>query len=41
MSVILEISLVDARTIYDKLRRHSFVERHPYGLKFHDKICCW
>jgi hypothetical protein len=38
VSVILEISLGDARTIYDKLRRHSFVERHPYGLKFHDKI---
>lgn len=38
VSVILEISLAVARTIYDKLRRHSFVERHPYGLKFHDKI---
>ncbi len=38
VSVILEISLADARAIYDKLRRHSFVERHPYGLKFHDKI---
>lgn len=38
VSVILEISLADGRMIYDKLRRHSFVERHPYGLKFHDKI---
>ncbi|HNS02512.1 MAG TPA: hypothetical protein PKM78_09045, partial [Anaerolineae bacterium] len=38
VSVTLEVSLADARTIYDKLRRHSFVERHPYGLKFHDKI---
>lgn len=36
--VILEVNLEDARTIYDKLSRHSFVERHPYGLKFHDKI---
>jgi len=36
--VILEVGLEDARVIYDKLRRHSFVERHPYGLKFHDKI---
>lgn len=38
VSVILEINLAEARTIYDKLRRHSFIERHPYGLKFHDKI---
>lgn len=38
VSVILEVNLADARRIYDKLRRHSFVERHPYGLKFHDKI---
>jgi hypothetical protein len=38
VSVILEVNLADARTIYDKLSRHSFVERHPYGLKFHDKI---
>lgn len=36
--VILEVNLDDARMIYDKLSRHSFVERHPYGLKFHDKI---
>jgi RecA/RadA recombinase len=38
IGVILEISLDEGRTIYDRLRRHSFVERHPYGLKFHDKI---
>ena len=38
VSVLLEVNLADARQIYDKLRRHSFVERHPYGLKFHDKI---
>lgn len=38
IGVILEVNLDDARTIYDKLSRHSFVERHPYGLKFHDKI---
>lgn len=38
VSVILETNIVDARRIYDKLQRHSFVERHPYGLKFHDKI---
>lgn len=38
VSVILEVNHDDARTIYDKLARHSFVERHPYGLKFHDKI---
>ena len=38
VQVILEVNLADARRIYDQLRRHSFVERHPYGLKFHDKI---
>lgn len=38
VSVILEVSSEEGRAIYDKLKRHSFVERHPYGLKFHDKI---
>jgi hypothetical protein len=38
ISLLLEINIQDARKIYDKLRRHSFVERHEYGLKFHDKI---
>ena len=38
VAVILEVEIKDARTVYDRLRRHSFVERHPYGLKFHDKI---
>lgn len=38
VSVVLAISPEEGRAIYDKLKRHSFVERHPYGLKFHDKI---
>lgn len=38
ISVVLEVSPEEGRAIYDKLQRHSFVERHPYGLKFHDKI---
>jgi hypothetical protein len=38
ISVILEIGAEEGRKIYDQLARHSFVERHPYGLKFHDKI---
>lgn len=38
VSVVLGIDAAEGRAIYDKLRRHSFVERHPYGLKFHDKI---
>jgi len=38
VSVILEVSPEEGHTIYSKLQRHSFVERHPYGLKFHDKI---
>ncbi|MBP8122133.1 MAG: ATP-binding protein [Caldilineaceae bacterium] len=36
--VILQVDLDAARKIYDRLALHSFVERHPYGLKFHDKI---
>ena len=38
ISVILEIEADESRRIYDQLEHHSFVERHPYGLKFHDKI---
>jgi hypothetical protein len=38
VSVILDVSPEEGRAVYDKLQRHSFVERHPYGLKFHDKI---
>lgn len=38
IQVLLEIDAADARRIYDRLQRHSFIERHPYGLKFHDKI---
>lgn len=38
ISVILEIDAEEGRRIYNKLGRHSFVERHPNGLKFHDKI---
>ena len=38
ISVILNISPSDAREVYDSLRIHSFVENHPYGMKFHDKI---
>lgn len=38
ISEVLELPLDDGRAIYDKLRRHSFVERHPNGMKFHDVI---
>lgn len=38
ISVVLDIPPEQGRAVYDKLQRHSFVERHPYGLKFHDKI---
>lgn len=38
ISVILGIGGDEGRRVYDQLERHSFVERHPYGLKFHDKI---
>ena len=36
--VVLDVGPEEGRAIYDKLQRHSFVERHPYGLRFHDKI---
>lgn len=38
ISVILDINVDQAKTIYDKLQRHSFVERHPFGARLHDKI---
>ncbi|MCB0019333.1 MAG: hypothetical protein KDE09_16195 [Anaerolineales bacterium] len=38
ISAILKVDGGEARTIYQKLAQHSFVERHPHGLKFHDKI---
>jgi len=38
ITVILGVDLNQARTIYDKLQRHSFVERHPFGSRLHDKI---
>jgi hypothetical protein len=38
ISELLEVSIMEGRRIYDLLQRHSFVERHEYGLKFHDKI---
>jgi hypothetical protein len=38
IGVIMQITPEEARSVYDQLRHHSFVERHPYGLKFHDKI---
>lgn len=38
VSVVLNLSPEEGRAIYAKLERHSFVERHPNGLKFHDKI---
>lgn len=39
VSVIMEVDIAQGRAIYDKLRRHSFIQPHDYGLKFHDKIC--
>ncbi len=38
ISMLLDVSQDQARSIYDKLQRHSFVERHPYGARLHDKI---
>ena len=38
ISVLLDVSPEQGRSIYDKLQRHSFVERHPYGARLHDKI---
>jgi hypothetical protein len=38
ISILLDVSQEQGRSIYDKLQRHSFVERHPYGARLHDKI---
>lgn len=38
ISVVMDVSPEQARGIYDKIQRHSFVERHPFGFRFHDKI---
>jgi len=38
VSKLLDVSEDEGRSIYDKLQRHSFVERHPYGARLHDKI---
>ena len=38
IGVILDVGRDESRALYDKLSRYSFVERHPNGLKFHDKI---
>ncbi|MCP4545488.1 MAG: winged helix-turn-helix transcriptional regulator [bacterium] len=38
VGVIMGVSAEQGHAIYNKLERHSFIERHPYGLKFHDKI---
>lgn len=38
IALVLDISMADSRKIYERLRRHSFVERFKGGLKFHDKV---
>lgn len=38
IGAVLDISLDDARLVYERIRQHSFVERHPMGLKFHDVV---
>lgn len=38
VGAVLQVDDDRARELYDLLKRHSFVERHPFGLKFHDKI---
>lgn len=38
ISVILQVSAQEGRGIYNQVQRHSFIEPHTYGKKFHDKI---
>jgi len=38
VSVIMEVDIAQGRAIYEKLRHYSFIQTHPYGLKFHDRI---
>jgi len=38
VSAVLECDPGEGRRLYDLLARHSFAERHPRGLRIHDKI---
>jgi len=38
ISTLLDVTPVEARNIYEKVRLHSFMERHPEGVRLHDKI---
>ncbi len=38
VSAVLGCELDQGRRLYDLLARHSFAERHPRGLRIHDKI---
>jgi hypothetical protein len=38
VSYILEVSPERGREIYDKIGKFSFVQRHPNGLQFHDRV---
>ncbi len=38
VSYILDTNPERGRKIYDKIGKFSFVQLHPYGLKFHDRV---
>lgn len=38
VAVVLQVSMEEGQRIYQLLTHHSFVQRHPQGLKFHDRI---
>jgi hypothetical protein len=38
VSAVLKCDSDEGRRLYDLLARHSFAERHPRGLRIHDKI---
>ncbi|ADP79498.1 ATP-binding protein [Pseudofrankia inefficax] len=38
IATLLEIGSDEARGVYEKIQRHSFMEPHPFGVRLHDKI---
>ena len=38
VQVVLGMNVEEAQDLFRRLRHHSFIEYHPRGLRFHDKI---
>jgi DNA-binding SARP family transcriptional activator len=38
IKALLDVTASEAREIFEKVRKHSFMERHPEGVRLHEKI---